>query len=173
MEDVPDLINIGPTNNIPILNQHEIFLKILYVSFNNKKNSMSVLGLNSKDRKSTRDEANINTQTEVVPYSQPTVSQQIVCKFHLDPQYHTFHWGFTILGNSTPWLSWRFWVSTGISAECRIKYDMIFTGTVTSWQQIDVCSRYWTTRKKLSNKLIKPTTLDNNLPVVINCTVGT
>ena len=33
MEDVPNLINIGPSNSIQILNQHEIFLKILYVSF--------------------------------------------------------------------------------------------------------------------------------------------
>ena len=31
MEDVHNLINIGPTNPIQILNQHEIFLKILYV----------------------------------------------------------------------------------------------------------------------------------------------
>ena len=31
MEDVNNLINIGPTNPIQILNQHEIFLKILYV----------------------------------------------------------------------------------------------------------------------------------------------
>ena len=66
MEDVPNLINIGPTNPIQILNQHEIFLKILYVSFKwcfwqrNKKFLMSVLGLNSKDRKSTRDKANIS-----------------------------------------------------------------------------------------------------------------
>ena len=33
MQDVHNLINIGPTNLIQILNQHEIFLKILYVSF--------------------------------------------------------------------------------------------------------------------------------------------
>ena len=31
MEDVHNLINIGPTNPIQILNQHEIFVKILYV----------------------------------------------------------------------------------------------------------------------------------------------
>ena len=36
MEDVHNLINIGPTNPIQILNQHEIFwfdFFILYVSF--------------------------------------------------------------------------------------------------------------------------------------------
>ena len=34
MEDVHNLINIGPTNPIQILNQHETFLYvILYVSF--------------------------------------------------------------------------------------------------------------------------------------------
>ena len=33
MEDIHNLINIGPTNPIQILNQHEFFFKILYVSF--------------------------------------------------------------------------------------------------------------------------------------------
>ena len=33
MEEVSNLINIGPTNPIQILNQHEFFLKISYVSF--------------------------------------------------------------------------------------------------------------------------------------------
>ena len=33
MEDVPNLINIGPTNPIQILNQHEICLTILHVSY--------------------------------------------------------------------------------------------------------------------------------------------
>ena len=32
MEEVPNLINIAPTNPIQILHQHD-FLKILYVSF--------------------------------------------------------------------------------------------------------------------------------------------
>ena len=36
-----------------------------------------------------------------MPHSQPTAPQQTVCKFHLDPQYHIFHWGSTILGDST------------------------------------------------------------------------
>ena len=31
--EVPNLIIIGPTNPIQILNQHEFFLKNLYVSF--------------------------------------------------------------------------------------------------------------------------------------------
>ena len=38
-----------------------------------------------------------------MPHSQPTALQQTVCKFHLDPQYHIFHWGSTILGDSTLW----------------------------------------------------------------------
>ena len=36
-------------------------------------------------------------------HSQPTALQQTVCKFHLDPQYHIFHWGSTILRDSTLW----------------------------------------------------------------------
>ena len=36
-----------------------------------------------------------------MPHSQPTALQQTVCKFHLDPQYHIFHRGSTILGDST------------------------------------------------------------------------
>ena len=36
-----------------------------------------------------------------MPHSQPTALQQTVCKIHLDPQYHIFHWGSTILGDST------------------------------------------------------------------------
>ena len=39
-----------------------------------------------------------------MPHSQPTALQQTVCKFHLDPQYHIFHWGSTILGDSTLWI---------------------------------------------------------------------
>ena len=53
---------------------------------------MLVLGFYSKDKKSS----------EVVPHSKPT-SQQTVCKFHLDPQYNIFHWGSTMLGDSTLW----------------------------------------------------------------------
>ena len=36
-----------------------------------------------------------------MPHSQPTALQQTVCKFLLDSQYHIFHWGSTILGDST------------------------------------------------------------------------
>ena len=36
-----------------------------------------------------------------MPHSQPTEPQQTVCKFHLDPQYHIFHWGSIALGDST------------------------------------------------------------------------
>ena len=39
----------------------------------------------------------IPKQTEVVPNSQPTASQQTVFKIHLDPRYNVFHWGSTIL----------------------------------------------------------------------------
>ena len=75
-----------------------MFLKILYVSFKwyfwqKWIISMLVLGFYSKDKKSS----------EVVPHSQPTLSQQTVCKFHLDPQYNIFHWGSTTLGDSILW----------------------------------------------------------------------
>ena len=43
-----------------------------------------------------------------MPHSQPTALQQTVCKFHLDTQYHIFHWGSTILGDSTLWHSGSF-----------------------------------------------------------------
>ena len=64
MEDVHNLINIGPTNPIQILN-HEIFEDFVCVIqmillTKIKKTLKSVLGLNSKDRKSTRDKANIS-----------------------------------------------------------------------------------------------------------------
>ena len=65
MEDVYNFLNIGHTNPIWILNQHEIFWRFCICPSNdtfgkNKKKLMSVLGLNSKDRKSTRDKANIS-----------------------------------------------------------------------------------------------------------------
>ena len=43
-----------------------------------------------------------------MPHSQPTALQQTACKFHLDPQYHIFHWVSTILGDSTLWISLQF-----------------------------------------------------------------
>ena len=65
MEDVHNLINFGPTNPIQILNQHEMFWRFCMCPSNdtfdkNKKILKYVLGLNSKDRKSTRDKANIS-----------------------------------------------------------------------------------------------------------------
>ena len=41
-----------------------------------------------------------------MPHSQPTALQQTVCNIHLDPQYHIFHWGSTILGDSTLCHNW-------------------------------------------------------------------
>ena len=64
MEDIHNLINIGPTNPIEILNQHEIFEDFVCPTNDtfdkNKKILKSVLGLNSKDRKFTGDKANIS-----------------------------------------------------------------------------------------------------------------
>ena len=65
MEDVHNLINFGPTNPIQILNQHEFFWRFCMCPSNdtfdkNKKKWKEVLELNSKDRKSTRDKANIS-----------------------------------------------------------------------------------------------------------------
>ena len=57
-----------------------------------------------------------------MPHSQPTALQQTMCKFHLDPQYHIFYWGSTILGDST--LCWRqnnktmFWTEKHASEFC-------------------------------------------------------
>ena len=61
MKEVPNLINIGPTNPIQILNQHEIFEDFVCVHLMILlKISMLVLGLHGKDRKSTKDNANIS-----------------------------------------------------------------------------------------------------------------
>ena len=64
MEDVHNLINIGPTNHIQILNQHEIsenFVCVLQMILLTKiKILKSVMGLSSEDMKSTRDKANIS-----------------------------------------------------------------------------------------------------------------
>ena len=65
MENVQNLINIGPTDPIQILNQHEIFWRFCMCNSNdtfdkNKKILKWVLGLNSNDRKSTKDKANIS-----------------------------------------------------------------------------------------------------------------
>ena len=67
MEEVFNLINICSTNPIQILNWHDFFKDCVCPSndtyfawFDNKKISMLVLGLHSKDRKSNKDKANIN-----------------------------------------------------------------------------------------------------------------
>ena len=62
MEEVSNLINIGPTNPIEISNQHEGFWRFCMCPSNDafnkdKKISMLVMGLHSKDRKSIRDKA--------------------------------------------------------------------------------------------------------------------
>ena len=61
MEEVPNLINIGPTHPIQILDQHDFFEDFAYVfqMILWTKIWMMVLGLHSKDRKSTRDKAYI------------------------------------------------------------------------------------------------------------------
>ena len=64
MEEVPKLTNFGPTNPIQILNQLGLFWRFCMCppndTFNtNRKFSQLVLGLHSKDRKYTRDKANI------------------------------------------------------------------------------------------------------------------
>ena len=63
MEEVPNLINIVPTNPIQISNQHDFFKDFSMCPLNDtfeKKISMLVLGLHSKDRKSARNKANIS-----------------------------------------------------------------------------------------------------------------
>ena len=64
MEDVSNLSIIGPTNPIQILKQHEFFWRFCMCpskdTFNKKRISMLVMGLHSKDRKSTEDKANIS-----------------------------------------------------------------------------------------------------------------
>ena len=88
-----------------------IFLKISCMSFKwyfwKKKKSMLVLGLDSINRKSVKDKANIGNPkvNRGCPHSLLTALQQTVMKIHLDPQYNIFHWGSTILGVSTLWLS--------------------------------------------------------------------
>ena len=83
----------------------KIFVYVLQMILLTKitKTFKSVLGLNSKDRKSTRDKANISNP-KVNKGCTPLTANRTsgsVCKFYLDPQYHIFHWGSTILGDST------------------------------------------------------------------------
>ena len=64
MEDVHNLLNIGPTNPFKFLNNMKIFADFVCVLqmilLTKITILLSVLGLNSKDRKSTRDKANIS-----------------------------------------------------------------------------------------------------------------
>ena len=61
MEDVHKSINICPTNPIQTnMKFFEDFVCVLQMILLTKKILMSVLGLNSKDRKSTRDKVNIS-----------------------------------------------------------------------------------------------------------------
>ena len=63
MEEVLILINICPTNPIQLLNLHEFFWRFFACPSNDimiKIKKISVLGLHSKDRKSTKDKANID-----------------------------------------------------------------------------------------------------------------
>ena len=65
MEDVHNLISIGPTNPIQILNQHEIFWRFCMCNSNdtfdkNKKYWSSYWAQQQRQKKSTRDKANIS-----------------------------------------------------------------------------------------------------------------
>ena len=65
MEDVPNLINIGPTNPIQILNQHKIFWRFCicpsYDTFDKFKNlDVGTGALQQRQRTSTRDKVNIS-----------------------------------------------------------------------------------------------------------------
>ena len=87
MEEFPNLINIGPTNPIQILNQHGLFGRFCLCPSNDTlKKSMLVLGLQSKDRKYTRDKANISN-CKVNRSLSPTHSQP-----HLSRLCANFTW---------------------------------------------------------------------------------
>ena len=106
MEEVPNLINICPkhSNFKPtwIFSKNIFYVPFKWYSWQKWKILMLVLGLNSKDRKSTWDKANISNPkiNRDCPPLKPTIPQQTVRKFHLDPQYNIFHWGSSILGVS-------------------------------------------------------------------------
>ena len=59
---------------------------------------MSILGLHSKDRKSTQEKANISNPIVSRCCPQYTTSRTSA---DLDPQYNIYHWGSTVLGVST------------------------------------------------------------------------
>ena len=106
MEEVLNLINICPTNPIQILNWHDFFKDFVCPSNdtfawldNNKKISMLVLGLHSKDRKSAKNEANMNNQvyTGCPPLTANRTSADCV-QISLGPSIQyiplNIYWGF-------------------------------------------------------------------------------
>ena len=99
---------------------------------------MSVLGLNSKDWNSTRDKANISNPkvNRGCAYSQPTTSQQTVCKFHLDPQYHIFHWGSTTLGDSTLWWAHSYSLPPTPNSVGRVQQSLFTEANDQFWDKI-------------------------------------
>ena len=68
---------------------------------------MSVLGLNSKDTKSTRDKANISNPKVNRGCAPLTANRISADRVHisLGPSIPYFHWVSTILGDSTLWLA--------------------------------------------------------------------
>ena len=92
MEEVPNLINIGPTKPAKILNRQELFWRFCMCPSNdtfnkNKKNINFGTGAPQQDRKSTRDKANISNP-KVNRGCPPLTANRIsadCAKFHLDP----------------------------------------------------------------------------------------
>ena len=100
----------------------EDFVCVLQMILLKKKKSMLVLGLDSINRKFVKVKANIGNPkvNRGCPHSLPTALQQTVMKIHLDPQYNIFHWGSTILGVSTLWLSlWQC-----LAKRCKIRSNI-------------------------------------------------
>ena len=83
-----------------------------------------------------------------MPHSQPNASQQTVCKFHLDPQYHLFHWESTILCDSTLWITTYFRAYPML--EQYGKFDMVKPHRTKDEQPVNALNR----RKEISHDLI-------------------
>ena len=83
MEEVPNFINIGPSNPVQTyMNVFEDFVCVLQMILLTKIKNLDV-----------GSGAPLQWQeTDAVPHSQPIAPQQTMCKFHLDPQYNIFHW---------------------------------------------------------------------------------
>ena len=113
MEDVHNLINICPTNPIKILNQHELFWRFCMCPSNDtfaksKQILKSVLGLNSKDRKSTRDKTNISNpkvNRGCAPLTANRTSADWV-QISLGPSIPYIPLGVYHTGDSTLWIKW-------------------------------------------------------------------